>query len=53
MVKNATSQLTWYHKPFGRRVAGPDHPCFFSFETAGAEDRDARRRRDLADVAGL
>ena len=53
MVENATSQLTWYHKPFGRRVVSPDHPRFCIFETAQADDRDARRRRDLADAAGL
>jgi hypothetical protein len=53
MAKNTTSQLTWYHKPFGRRVASPEHPYFFISHTAHAEDSDARRRRDLADVAGL
>jgi hypothetical protein len=53
MAKNATSQLTWYHNPFGRRVVSPEHPYFFISHTAHNEDSDARRRRNLADIAGL
>lgn len=52
MAQNA-SQLTWYHQPFGRRVASPDHPYFSISRSAHAGDSDARRRRDLADIAGL
>jgi hypothetical protein len=53
MAQNATSHLTWHHKPFGRRVVSPEQPYFFISHTAHAADRDARRRRNLADVAGL
>jgi hypothetical protein len=53
MAKSATSQLIWYHRPFGRRVVSPEHPYFFISHTAHDEDSDARRRRNLADVAGL
>ena len=53
MAKHTTSQLTWYHKPFGRRVVSPEHPYFFIEHSAHDEDSDACRRRSLADVAGL
>ena len=53
MAKNATSHLTWYHKPFGRRVVSAEHPYFFISHTADAGDNDAHRRRNLADLAGL
>jgi hypothetical protein len=53
MAANATSPLTWYHKPFGRRVVSAEHPYFFISHTAHGEDSDARRRRNLTDVAGL
>ena len=53
MAENPTSSLTWYHKPFGTRVASLEHPYFFISRTADAEDPDGRRRRDLADLAGL
>ena len=52
MAKHTTSQLTWYHKPFGRRIVSPEHPYFF-ISPPHAEDSDGRRRRDLADHAGL
>ena len=53
MARNTTSQLTWYHKPFGRRVVSSEHPYFFIAHPAQGEDSDARRRRNLTDLAGL
>jgi hypothetical protein len=53
MAKNATSQLTWRHKPFGRRVASPEHPYFSISHPSDSEDTDVLRRRGLADLAGL
>lgn len=53
MTKNATSQLTWRHKPFGRRVASPEYPYFTISHPSNPEDADALRRQDLADLAGL
>jgi hypothetical protein len=54
MANDATTHLTWYHKPFGRRVASPGgHPYFVISHTAEVEDADERRRRNLADMAGL
>jgi hypothetical protein len=53
MAKNATSQLTWYHKPFGQRVGSPEHPYFSISHPSHPEDGDTLRRRDLADLAGL
>lgn len=53
MAKHATSQLTWYHKPFGRRLISPGHPYFSISQPADPDDGDTRRRRDLADLAGL
>jgi hypothetical protein len=53
MAEHATSHLTWYRKPFGRRVARADHPYFAISPAAVAGDSDARRRRDLAATAGL
>jgi len=53
MAKNATSQLTWYHKPFGRRMVSPEHPYFSISHPSHSEDADTLRRRYLADLAGL
>jgi hypothetical protein len=53
MAKNTTSQLTWYHGPFGRRVVSPDHPYFSISRSSHSEDSDTLRRRDLTDLAGL
>ncbi|HEY3241617.1 MAG TPA: hypothetical protein VGL92_18800 [Acidimicrobiia bacterium] len=53
MTKDATSRLTWYHKPFGRRVVSPEHPYFSISQPSDPEDNDALRRRDLSDLAGL
>ena len=53
MAEHATSQLTWYHKPFGRRVFSPQHPYFSISRPADSEDRDTRRRNELTDLAGL
>ena len=53
MAKHATSQLTWHHKPFGRRVVSPEPPYSSISQPADPEDGDALRRQDLADIAGL
>jgi hypothetical protein len=53
MGQDRLSQLTWHHKPFGRRVASTEYPYFSISHSAGLEDRDATRRRELADRAGL
>ena len=53
MAKDATSELTWYHKPFGRRLARPDHPFFTICRPAQSDDDDVRRRNELAALAGL
>jgi hypothetical protein len=53
MAKHMNPQLTWYHKPFGRRSVSPEHPYFFISHPSHSEDGDARRRRDLAALAGL
>lgn len=53
MAKHADSELTWYHKPFGRRLASPDHPFFTISQPADSDDTDGRRRNELAARAGL
>ncbi|MGH8972510.1 MAG: hypothetical protein ACRD0C_04835 [Acidimicrobiia bacterium] len=53
MAKNPTSQLTWYHKPFGRRLCSPEHPYFSISHPSNPGDGDAARRRNLAELAGL
>jgi hypothetical protein len=53
MTQHPTTQLTWCHKPFGRRVVSPEHPYFSISHRPHSEDSDARRRRNLADIAGL
>ena len=53
MATSTTAQLTWYHKPFGRRVVSPDHPYFSISHPSHSGDADTLRRRDLTDLAGL
>jgi hypothetical protein len=53
MATHATSQLTWYRKPFGRRVASAQHPFFTISQPVDPDDRDGRRRNELANLAGL
>jgi hypothetical protein len=53
MAKHATSQLTWYHKPFGRRLISSEQPYFAISDAADPDDGDTRRRNELADLAGL
>lgn len=53
MAKHATSQLTWYHKPFGRRVVSTEHPYFSFSQPVDPDDGDTRRRNELADLAGV
>lgn len=52
MTKDPTS-LTWYRKPFGRRVITAGRPEFSISPPSDGEDGDARRRHDLAFLAGL
>jgi hypothetical protein len=53
MAKHSTSGIgPWYRPPFGRRVMGPG-PFFVISDHSDPEGRDARRRRALADLAGL
>jgi hypothetical protein len=53
MATDPTSALTWYHKPFGRRVATSGHPYFSISHDPDPESGDTRRRRHLAGQAGL
>ena len=53
MATNPTSELTWYRKPFGRRVSMPEHPFFSMAHPSDTDDGDALRRRQIADLAGL
>jgi hypothetical protein len=53
MAQNATSQLIWYRKPFGRRLANRQHPYFSISPDADTVDADGSRRRALAARAGL
>ena len=53
MTKDATSQLIWYRKPFGRRLANRKHPYFSISHDADTVDADRSRRHALAARAGL
>jgi hypothetical protein len=53
MAQNTTSRLTWYRKPFGRRVASTEHPYFSISQPSSSENDDGLRRRNLADLAGI
>jgi hypothetical protein len=53
MATPTTSQLTWYRKPFGRRLASREYPFFTISQPADADGRDGRRRDELANLAGL
>lgn len=52
MTKHTTS-LIWSHKPFGRRKASTEHPYFSISHASDSANRDAGRRSELADLAGL
>ncbi|MDQ3946013.1 MAG: hypothetical protein M3357_12855 [Actinomycetota bacterium] len=53
MTDDPTFRLTWYRKPFGRRVVSGEHPYFSISQPSDPEDDDALRRRHLSDLAGL
>ncbi len=53
MATDATCELIWYHKPFGRRVAHRGSPFFTICRPAQPDDDDRRRRNELAALAGL
>jgi len=53
MTDDLTPQLIWSHKPFGRRLVTSGHPYFSISSPSSSEHGDARRRSELADLAGL
>ncbi len=53
MSLNPTSELTWSHKAYGRRVSTSEFPYFALAERPDTHGGDAPRRRHIAELAGL